>query len=73
MQSNIHIENQTPPRLLSIKQVCDRVSLSRATVYLRVKSGDFPRPKAISTGRKAWLESDINRWILSHFEAGSDS
>lgn len=53
----------TPPRLLSIHQVSERVSFSRATIYLKVNTGEFPGPIKISTSRVAWLESDINDWI----------
>ena len=56
---------KSAPRILSVKQVCERVCLSRATIYLKVKSGEFPHPKAISSARIGWLESEVSEWITN--------
>lgn len=50
-------------RLLSEKDVVALVSLSRITLWRKVRNCDFPLPRRISTGRKAWLESEISDWI----------
>ena len=40
-----------------------RTGLSRSSIYLRMKQGQFPR--SISLGNRAigWLESDVNKWL----------
>lgn len=52
-----------PTRLLGIKGVVDKTSLSRTTIYARIKEGTFPRGIPVSTKRHAWLESEIDAWI----------
>lgn len=50
-------------RLLTIKDACQITSLSRTTIWLKVKNGQFPRPIDLNCGRKAFLASEIDRWI----------
>ena len=51
--------------LLTIPEVVAEVGLSRATIYRRVASGDFPRPIQLSPRRVAWRESWIEAWKAS--------
>lgn len=56
-------------RLLKISEVCDFVGLSRATIYRRVDSGDFPRPVQLSARRIAWLTREVTEWFREREEA----
>ena len=50
--------------LLSIRETCTRVTLSRTTLWQKVKRGEFPRPIALGDGiRKAFVASEIDAWI----------
>lgn len=49
--------------ILSIKGVCQATSLSRATVYRLVKSGEFPKPVSITVGRVGWYEPVVDQWV----------
>ena len=57
------------PRVLRIKQVQDRVGLSRSTIYDRMNSASprydssFPKPMKIGISAIGWLESSISNWI----------
>ncbi|WP_448129929.1 helix-turn-helix transcriptional regulator [Stenotrophomonas rhizophila] len=51
-----------PPRLLRLKEVQDRVGMSKTTIYQRVKSKAFPAPVHLGT-MAAWVESEIETWI----------
>lgn len=51
------------PRLISRSEVIQRVSLCKASIYKRMKAGQFPRPISIGGRRVAWLETDIDNWI----------
>jgi len=54
------MENQ----LLSIKETCFRTTLSRTTLWQKVKRGEFPKPIALGEGiRKAFLASEVDAWI----------
>jgi len=57
-------------RFLRISEVRTRVGLSRASIYRKVASGDFPRSYSLGARAVAWLESDVNGWIAERVEAG---
>ncbi len=50
-------------KILRLPDVKARTGLSRSTIYLRLETGNFPRP--VSLGKRAigWVEADINAWI----------
>ena len=44
----------------------DKVPLSYATIWKKMKRGEFPRPRVSGTGSHAkvlWLEEDIDAWM----------
>jgi predicted DNA-binding transcriptional regulator AlpA len=49
-------------RLLSKRQVLDRVGASYPTVWHWMTVGRFPRSRTVG-GKVMWLESEVNRWI----------
>jgi prophage regulatory protein len=55
--------NTSPPRLLRLKEVQDRVGISKTTIYDRVKAKSFPAPVHLGT-MAAWVESEVDAWIL---------
>lgn len=57
--------------LLTLPRVIEEVSLSRPTIYRRIKAGDFPRPQQLSPRRVAWRESAIAAWKASRPTTGS--
>jgi len=62
------IPKEPPIRFLREKEVIRRTSLSRTTLWRRVKKKTFPKPIKLSSGRKAWIESEIVEWQKSHLE-----
>lgn len=58
-----------PDRLLSWPQVracCG--GLGRTTIWKLRVAGEFPSPVALSPGRVAWRERDIETWLASRVE-----
>lgn len=53
-----------PDRLLRLRDVAFLVGLSKATIYRKLKAGEFPRPVA-SGASVRWKESEIGAWIAS--------
>jgi prophage regulatory protein len=49
-------------KLIKMKDVMDRIPLSRPSIYRLVKEEKFPKYIKIGGGT-FWLESDINSWI----------
>ncbi|MBL8564318.1 MAG: AlpA family phage regulatory protein [Hyphomicrobiaceae bacterium] len=57
-----------PRKLICLKEVAYRLSISRATVYrLKDRSlagkGTFPLPVEIGPGRIGWHEHEIDAWL----------
>ena len=59
------------PRLLKEAQVRDLTTLSRITRWRMIRSGTFPKPIKISTGRIAWRESEVLTWLASKTETAA--
>ena len=54
--------------LLRMTQVKARTGLSRSTIYLRIKAGEFPTQVSLGPRAVAWLEAEIERWIRAQVE-----
>ncbi len=55
--------------IIRLDEVKKRTALSRSSIYLRIKSGEFP--KQISLGGRAvgWVESEIDDWLEQQIAA----
>lgn len=49
--------------LLSLQEVLDQTTLSRATLYREMRAGEFPPPVRIAAGKQAWLRSEVQTWF----------
>lgn len=58
-------ENQPTenPRLIGSKTVQLKTSLSAASIYALMKTGDFPQSLHVSIRRVAWIESEVDQWL----------
>lgn len=64
-----HSDAETP-QLMKIKDVCDALKISRATVYRWVDEGKFPQPVVLGQeeGKRSavrWYSLDISDWLAS--------
>jgi prophage regulatory protein len=50
-------------RVISIKETCSRVNLSRSRIWQMAKDGRFPAPLCLGERKRGFLESEINDWI----------
>ncbi|WP_405124465.1 helix-turn-helix transcriptional regulator [Pseudomonas alloputida] len=66
-----------PMRVLRLRQVQERIGLSRSTIYDRMNvdspryDSTFPRPMKIGCSAVGWLEESVNDWIRSKMD-GAD-
>jgi predicted DNA-binding transcriptional regulator AlpA len=51
------------PRLISFREVAQRVGLSRSSVWRMERTGQFPTRRRLSVNRVAWWESEIDEWL----------
>jgi prophage regulatory protein len=54
-----------PSRLIGKNEVLHRVGISYPTIWAWMKEGKFPRSREIGDRKVAWLESDIEDWIVN--------
>ncbi len=57
-----------PHRILRLPDVISRVGLRRASIYLHISKGSFPKPISLGARAVGWLESDIDGWIAARIE-----
>lgn len=54
-----------PARLLTLNEVCERVSRSRWWIRSAIAAGKFPSPVSAGTRSPLWVEGEIDAWIAS--------
>ncbi len=55
-------------RILRLPEVISRVGLRRASIYLHISKGSFPKPISLGARAVGWLESEIDGWIAARIE-----
>jgi len=55
-------------KFLRLTEVRKRVPLSRSSIYRGVIQGTFPAQYRLGPNSSAWLESEIDAWILSRLD-----
>jgi len=60
-------------KVLRLPSVKDRSGLSRSTIYLRIKKGDFPKPISLGDRAVGWLEKDIDDWLEQKIKDSQES
>ena len=50
-------------RFISMRQLRDRIGLSKTSIYNRINSGTFPRPVPIGPKRVVFIESEVEGWM----------
>ena len=61
--------SQNSIRILRLPEVVDRVGLKRASIYLRVAHGSFPKQISLGVRAVGWLESEIDTWLAARVSA----
>jgi prophage regulatory protein len=56
-------------RVLTLKEVAERTSLPRTTIWRRRRADDFPEPIQLSPGRIGWPEEEIDGWLAERAAA----
>lgn len=51
-------------KLMKLKAVMECTGLARSTVYKFIAEGRFPKPVKLSARMVAWVEGEIQQWIL---------
>ena len=60
-------------RLLRIRDVCERTTLSKSSLYAKIRVDEFPSGRRLGDGAAVrWLESDVVEWMRTRPEAALD-
>ncbi|WP_397472487.1 helix-turn-helix transcriptional regulator [Rheinheimera sp.] len=51
-------------KLMKLKAVMECTGLARSTVYKFIAEGRFPKPVKLGARMVAWVEGEIQQWIL---------
>ena len=60
-------------RFISVREVVERICLSKTELYQRLKAGTFPKPVALGPKKVVFLESEIDAWMQARIEEGDRS
>ena len=56
-------------RLIRLKEVIACTGLARSTIYKYIAEGAFPKSVSLGDRAVAWVESEVQEWILERIEA----
>jgi prophage regulatory protein len=51
------------PKIIRLPQVLDKTGLSRSSVFLKIKNGQFPSSIPLGPRARGWLDLEIDGWI----------
>jgi prophage regulatory protein len=57
--------------MLGLKAVVAATCISRATIYVLMSEGAFPRPRRVGKRAVRWNSSEISNWLASRPFGGS--
>lgn len=60
--------NQNYETLIRLPEVIKRTGISRASIYRLINKSKFPSPVKISANAIAFVESEVNAWIMNLIE-----
>ena len=52
-------------RFIRLKEVQHRTGLGRSTIYRWMDEGRFPKPVRLGARSVAWIEHEIDEWLMS--------
>lgn len=55
-------------KLIKMSQVIEMTSLANSTIYKYIKEGTFPKPVKLTVKKSAWVEEEIESWILTKIQ-----
>jgi len=55
-------------KLIKLIDVKNTTGLARSTIYKYVANGSFPKPVSLGVKSVAWVESEVQEWIMDKIE-----
>ncbi len=60
-----------PIRMLRLPQVIDATGLGKTKIYELQEQGEFPMRVKITTHSVAWVEEEVQAWLVARIETNS--
>lgn len=60
-------------KLIRLRDVMDCTGLARSTIYKYISEGTFPKSVSLGSRVAAWVESEIQDWILERIAERDES
>jgi len=57
--------NPHADRIMRLPDVIARIGLSRASIYLQMAKGSFPKSVPLGSRARGWYESDVTTWVMT--------
>lgn len=57
-----------PSRLVRLDEVIARVGVGKSAIYARIRAKTFPAPVPLGGGSVAWVEAELDAWIVARIE-----
>ena len=58
---NVNVDSND--RIIRIREVIEMTGLSRSSIYLLIKKGDFPAQIKLSARSSGWFCKEIKEWV----------
>ncbi|APX92703.1 hypothetical protein BWR19_07030 [Halomonas sp. 1513] len=65
---NLETQSKTADQLFKIRQVCERLSISKSSLYRLINDGHLPEGTKIPFAGVRWRESDIQSFIDEYYK-----
>ena len=50
-------------KLIKLPEVCERLGVTKSTVWRWIKECQFPAPIELSKQERRWRDTDVEQWI----------
>ncbi|MFN3727782.1 MAG: helix-turn-helix transcriptional regulator [Allosphingosinicella sp.] len=57
------LDQLTPSSIVDVTDVQELTTLSRATIYRKMKAGTFPSNRQLAANRAGWRLADVQAWL----------
>ena len=67
------MQQNTPTRILRMKEVSSRVNLCKAMIYRFQAQGDFPKSIKLSQSATGWYEHEVEAWLAARISTNASA
>ena len=50
-------------KIIRLPKILEITGLSKGSIYLKMKNGEFPKSVALGPNSTGWIESEVSDWL----------